>query len=127
MARILVADDDPAIAEFVRRVLSERGHQVAVAADGGEAARALDVGSYDLLLADIRMPVLDGIALALKTRNEHPATRIVLITGYAEEKARAQNLRALVAALVTKPLTRDELLDVVDDLLSPPEPPLPAA
>lgn len=117
MARVLIADDDPAIAEFMRRVVTGRGHTVTVTEDGAAAARAVDMAPYDLVLADIRMPVMDGIALALKVAETRPETKVVLITGYAQEKERTRGLEAIVARLLSKPLTPEELLAVVDDLL----------
>ena len=119
MGRVLVADDDPIVAEFIRRVVAGRGHQVALAADGAEAARALDLAPYDLMLADIRMPVLDGIALALQASQDHPDTKIVLITGFAAERDRARGLEKIVADIVAKPLTPEELGAVVDRHLPP--------
>lgn len=119
MGRVLVADDDPIVAEFIRRVAAGRGHRVTLAADGAEAARALDLAPYDLVLADIRMPVLDGISLALQASLEHPNIKIVLITGFAAERDRARGLEKIVAEVVAKPLTPDELGAVIDRHLPP--------
>lgn len=120
MARVLIAADDPAIAEFMRRVVAGRGHTVTVTPDGGAAARAVAMAPYDLVLADIRMPVMDGIALALEVAEVRPETQVVLITGYAEEKERSRGLEAIVARVLSKPLTPDDLLAVVDDLVGVP-------
>lgn len=117
MGRVLIAEDDPAIAEFMRRVVAGRGHAVTVTEDGGAAARAIDIAAYDLVLADIRMPVMDGIALALKVADARPATKVVLITGYAEEKDRSRGLEAIVARVLSKPLTPEDLLAVVDEFV----------
>ncbi len=119
MGRVLVADDEPAFAEFLRRVVAGRGHAVTMASDGAEAARALDLASYDLLLADIRMPVLDGITLALQVADAHPETKVVLITGHAEERDRARGLEAIVARVLSKPLMPEVVLSVVDELVPP--------
>lgn len=117
MGRVLIAEDDPAIAEFMRRIVETRGHAATVTEDGGAASRAIDIAPYDLVLADIRMPVMDGIALALKVTDTRPETKVVLITGYAEEEARSRGLEAIVARVLSKPLTPDELLAVVDELV----------
>jgi CheY-like chemotaxis protein len=70
--------------------LARLGHDVVAVADGAEAVTALATARYDVLIADIVMPVMDGIALALKASSDHPALKIVLVTGYAAELARAQ-------------------------------------
>src|SRR5262249_41641022 len=66
VAEILLAEDDEAVREFVSRALSYYGHQVTAVPDGGAALEALEKSPYDLMLTDIVMPGLDGIALALK-------------------------------------------------------------
>ncbi len=67
MARILVAEDDDVVRTFVVRALTHAGHVVTEAEDGGIAAEICEeqAGAFDLLLSDIKMPVMDGIALAL--------------------------------------------------------------
>ncbi|TVQ85145.1 MAG: response regulator [Micavibrio sp.] len=107
--RILVVDDEPDIREFVRRSLGHEGYEVAVAEDGYAALRQLDGGVFDLLLTDIVMPDLDGISLALKAARDFPKMKIIMMTGYAGERGRAHNLDALVADILGKPFTREEL------------------
>ena len=71
MGRILVVEDVAAVREFVRRALVHEGHDVSVAEDGSRALEELaESGPYDLLLTDIVMPGIDGIALALKGAKE---------------------------------------------------------
>ena len=79
MARILVAEDDQAVAAFVARALEYAGHEVTAVGDGAAALAALAGAKFDLLLTDIVMPGLDGIALALKATRDHPDLRILLI------------------------------------------------
>ncbi len=84
MARILVAEDEDSVREFLTRAFGHKGHEVTAVADGGQALEALPAQSFDLLLADIVMPRLDGVALALKVGKDFPALMIVLMTGYAD-------------------------------------------
>jgi two-component system cell cycle response regulator CpdR len=111
MARILVAEDEAALRGFIRRALAEAGHTVMVAADGAEALEALarEKGAVDLLLADIKMPVMDGIALALGAARDHPGVTILLMTGYAEQRERAHGLDALIHGVVAKPFMLAEI------------------
>ncbi len=120
MARILLAEDDQSVREFINRALVHRGHDVTTVNDGGEALEALEVDSFDLLLTDIVMPRVDGVALALKVSKDYPKMRIVLMTGYAAERDRAHNLDALVHEGVSKPFTLSEICDSIDAALGEP-------
>ena len=117
MSRILVADDEQDLALFCRRVLASLGHEVTIAANGAEAVRALSQDAYDLVLADIRMPVLDGIALALKMEHDYAGVALVLMTGFPEERKRARSFGDLVDHVLAKPFTKDELLAAVAPIL----------
>jgi CheY-like chemotaxis protein len=103
MARILIAEDEDAIRNLIARALLQDGHEVMTANDGGEALDVIERehGAFDLLLTDIRMPVMDGIALA----RDHPGITILLMTGYADQRERASNLTALIHDVITKPFT----------------------
>ncbi len=107
MARILVAEDEETIRCLVARALSLDGHEVVTANDGAAAldllARAPE--AFELLLTDIRMPVMDGIALALAAARDHPRLAILLMTGYADQRERAFGLEALIHDVVAKPFS----------------------
>jgi CheY-like chemotaxis protein len=118
MAKILVADDEEALRTFLSRALALRGHTVTAVADGSEALDALANDSFDLLLSDIVMPIMDGIALALKASRDYPRMTIIMMTGYVAEKKRAEDLNAFVHDIVSKPFTMDLICSVVDDALS---------
>ncbi len=121
MARILLADDEAAVREVVTRALQYHQHEVTAVADGTLALAALAQDShYDLLLTDIVMPMMDGIALALKVAKDYPAVRILMMTGFAAEKARAHNLNLLVHDVVSKPFTMDQICAKVDAALKKP-------
>lgn len=115
---ILVADDEPSVREFVERALNYAGFAVTAVADGNAALDALAKKQYDLLLADIVMPDLDGIALALKVAKDYPHTRILLMSGYANQRQRAHNLDFLAHDVVSKPFTLDEITRRVTAALS---------
>ena len=92
MARILIAEDEEALRSFIARALIQDGHTVTTANDGAEALDVLtrERGAFELLLTDIRMPVMDGIALALAAARDHPAVTIMLMTGFADQRAWAR-------------------------------------
>jgi len=84
---------------------------VTATADGGEALDELvkSGGQFDLLLTDIKMPVMDGIALALSVARDYPNLPIVLMTGYADQRERASGLESLVQSIIAKPFTLAEI------------------
>ena len=120
MARILVAEDEDPLRALVARAITDLGHTVVTAFDGADA---LDIvtrenGRFDLLLTDIRMPLMDGIALALSVARDHPQIIILLMTAYADQRERASNLEALIHDVVLKPFTLAELKTAVADALA---------
>ena len=119
MARILVAEDDPSVRAFVVSALTMKGHEVVAVVVGGLAAETMEAeeGKFDLLLSDIKMPVMDGIALALQVGSAFPEVTIVLMTGFADQRERAHGLEALVYDVIVKPFTLAELLAKVEDAL----------
>lgn len=119
MARVLIAEDDGAVREFVRRALVHGGHEVVTANDGLDALDVLGVDeNYDLLITDIVMPGMDGIALALKVAKEHPKTAILMMTGYAAERQRAHNLEELIHEVIAKPFSLKQICDAAEDAMS---------
>ena len=119
MARILIAEDEDAIRALVGRALNQDGHEVVLAADGGEALDVLasEGGRFDLLLTDIKMPVMDGIALALATARDHPEIVILLMTGFADQRERAHGLDALVHDVINKPFSVEQIKGAVREAL----------
>ena len=111
MSRILVVDDDDPLRVLVARGLSLDGHSSLTASDGAEALDILEAeqGRFDLLLTDIRMPLMDGIALALAAKQQFPELTIMLMTGYAEQRERAKSLESIVAEVMAKPFTIADL------------------
>lgn len=119
-ARILVAEDNPAVREFIVRSLTSVGYQVVAVADGEQALTQLGKERFDILMTDIVMPSLDGIALSLKAVRLFPDLRIVMISGYAQERMRAHNLDTLVHKIIAKPFSLEELCDAIKQALSMP-------
>lgn len=120
MPRILIADDEEAMRGLVARALMLDGHDTVTAEDGAEALDILsrDNGSFDLLLTDIKMPVMDGIALALASARDFPALTILLMTGYADQRERASGLDALIHDVVTKPFGMADIRKAVNEALA---------
>ena len=120
MARILIAEDEEALRALCARALATQGHDVKSAGDGSEALDLLarEQGCFDLLLTDIRMLIMDGIALALAAAREFPELTILLMTGYADQRERAHGLDAIIHDVIAKPFTVAALRDTVNEVLA---------
>ena len=116
-SRILIAEDDGAVQSFVARALKLRGHHITAVDDGLQALAALDTERFDLLLTDIVMPGMDGIALALKVARDYPDLPVLLMTGYSAERQRAHNLDELICRVLVKPFSLQKICDTVDEVL----------
>ena len=119
MARILLVDDEEPVRAFLKRGLEIDGHAVTTAIDGGDALDRLTErkGAFDLLLTDIRMPIMDGIALALAAKRDYPDMIILLMTGFADQRERAKGLQAIVADVLTKPFSLADVRGAVARVL----------
>ncbi|QOG18406.1 MULTISPECIES: response regulator [Bradyrhizobium] len=120
MPKILIADDEDSMRQLVARAIAMDGHEIVTAQDGAEALEILtrEDGAFDLLLTDIQMPVMDGIALALSAARDFPGLTILLMTGFADQRERASNLNALVHDVVTKPFSVADIRTAVADALA---------
>jgi two-component system, cell cycle response regulator CpdR len=111
MARILLADDETAARDLVRATLVADGHVVTSADDGAEALAKLTAapGTFDLLLSDIQMPVMDGLTLAQSAIAAHPNLRVVLMSGFADGFQKAEQLKPRLSAVLSKPVSPADL------------------
>lgn len=120
MSRVLIADDEEAMRMLVARAIAMDGHETVTAEDGAEALDILtrDNGAFDLLLTDIQMPVMDGVALALAAARDYPWLTILLMTGFADQRERASGLDAIVHDVITKPFAVADIRTAVADALA---------
>ncbi len=118
MAKILITEDEDSLRMFVARALRLDGHETHEAGDGAEGLEKLDGGEFDLLLSDIRMPVMDGIELAHQAANRFPGLKILLMTGYAEQRERADDLSTKIIDVVQKPFALPDIRRAVASALA---------
>jgi CheY-like chemotaxis protein len=120
MPRVLIADDEASMRSLVARAIAMDGHDVVTAEDGAEALEILtrEHGAFDLLLTDIQMPIMDGIALALSAARDFPGLTILLMTGFADQRERASNLNAIAHDVITKPFSVADIRTAVADALA---------
>ncbi|MEW6502564.1 MAG: response regulator [Chloroflexota bacterium] len=116
--KILVVDDDPAILRLCQRILERHGYEVNTATFAREALRLAEGTFYDLLITDIRMPVMDGFELASRFRQIHTEAAVILITGFGSVETSIQALRKGVDGLLVKPFeSSKELIETVHHVL----------
>lgn len=117
MARILAIDDEPDLLETERRILSRVGHEVVVAGGGAEGIAAIKAGRFDLVLTDLMMPRVDGLAVLEAAREFDPALPVVLVTAFATVERAVAAMRAGAADYVAKPFDSGTLRHVAERAL----------
>ena len=115
MAKILLTEDDDAVRAFVARALEMDGHKLVLAEDGEDGFDRLQEyeGEFDLMLTDIKMPFMDGIELAKTSAKHFPDLKILFMTGFADQRERADGLEDIVIDVVSKPFSLSEIRDAV--------------
>lgn len=108
--QVLVADDDISIRTLIAEVLRDDGFDVTTAANGEEAWEKFEKASHDIVLTDIRMPLLDGLELLQKIRTKSPMTRVLILTSFASVASSIQALKDGAFDYLIKPF---ESLDAV--------------
>lgn len=116
---ILIADDDPEFVESVKEILEQNGYNVFVACDGGQAISRVKENKIDVLILDMRMPVLCGYEVYLELQKLGCGVPTIIVTAYADiERERLDLLRALsVSGFLSKPFDPKELLAAVNVLI----------
>jgi CheY-like chemotaxis protein len=115
---ILVVDDDPDMVDTCSRILRRSGHECLTATNGRAALALLRSHGPDLVLADLRMPEMDGLALLTHARRVAPQTPVIIVTAYGSLETARQAREAGAAAYLTKPFTVGELQGVVAQTLA---------
>jgi len=108
-AKVLIADDDRSITEGLSAILRDEGYEVAVAVDGQKALDQLGAESFGVVLADLKMPKVDGLALLKELQQRAIPTECIIVTGQATVDSAVQAMREGAYDYVEKPLTADKL------------------
>jgi DNA-binding NtrC family response regulator len=113
-ARVLVVDDEDTIRNLLKSRLDREGFDVVTASNADEAERAFQKGGeFGVMITDLKMPGKDGFALMAWTKEKHPHTRVVVITGHGEKEAAVKALRTGASDYLEKPFDLDELSHAV--------------
>ena len=118
--RILIAEDDEAMRIFLENALSRAGHLVNALPNGESAASCSELGGYDILVTDVKMPGMDGIDLARLMLAESPDLRVMFVTGFATSALQATDLIARGARVLSKPFKLVDLVGQVESMIATP-------
>jgi two-component system OmpR family response regulator len=114
--RVLVVEDEPTVARFLRQALEEEGHAVDSAGDGNEAGNLAHINQYDLILLDVQLPGMDGLQLAAELRRTGMLAPILMLTSRDSTQDVVRGLNAGADDYLTKPFALEELLARVNAL-----------
>jgi DNA-binding NtrC family response regulator len=120
MVRILLADDDAATRDLVRRALEGDGHAVEITEDGAEALDRIRANAtgFEVLVTDVQMPAVNGIVLAEEALKLAPGLRVVLMSGYADALAGAARFKPARVGTLSKPFTLEQVRGAVRAILA---------
>src|SRR5260370_19576062 len=112
--RVLIIDDEKAHAEAVAESLARVGYECVIATSGKAGADKIEKEDFDVILTDLRMQDLDGLALLRKAKQDLPEAEVVLITGYGDVKTAVEAIKEGASNYLTKPVDMGELRAIVD-------------
>jgi len=115
--RLLVVDDAKDAQWLLSRALSFMGYDVGVAGNGLEAMTLFLTSSYDLLITDLQMPLMNGLELSRLVKEQYPKTPVILVTGFCDDKLFEKANMNCFDAVVPKPFSLDEIEKTVQRLL----------
>jgi two-component system NtrC family response regulator len=111
---ILVIDDESVICDACRLVLAEKGHRVELCLTGNDGLLAIEGGTFDLILLDVKLPDVDGMEILKSVRKKGPVPVVIVMTGYSTMSNALQAMKLGAADYLAKPFTDDELVEAVE-------------
>ena len=114
---ILIMEDEPSVANGVKMVLTEEGYAVDLAMTGQSALDSFFNNGFDLLVADLRLPDIDGFEVIKQVKAKRPETEVVVITGYSSVYSAVDAMKLGVYDYLPKPFTEDEIKRAVSGAL----------
>ncbi|MFP4056566.1 MAG: sigma-54-dependent transcriptional regulator [Candidatus Brocadiia bacterium] len=115
--RVLVVDDEEIICKYLQRALRSHGYEVSYCLSGESAMRELGKAPYSILVADIKMPGMDGIELLKQARERHPSVSVIIMTAHGSIESAVDAMKLGASDFLTKPFAPEEFCLVVDKVL----------
>ena len=116
--RIMVVDDDSALRMTLQEILMDEGRDVISAADGFQAIQMATEGEIALILMDIQMPGMNGVEAFLEIKEIRPDCVVAMMTGYAADSLAQQAIAEGAMAILQKPLSIEQLLEIVNEVVA---------
>ena len=113
--RVLLVDDEKIFVQSMVRILQRKGVQVATAGDGRQALQSLAQGEFDVVVLDIKMPQMDGLACLQALRQDDALTPVLILTGHTDLNGVTQALKGGNCEVLLKPCPVDTLLAAIED------------
>ncbi len=107
--KILIAEDEEITLKHLKYALEKEGHTVTGVANGLDALKKIEEEGFDILVADIKMPGMDGITLLSEVRDKYPAMEVIIITGFGSVESAVEAMKKGATDYITKPFNLDEL------------------
>jgi DNA-binding NtrC family response regulator len=114
---ILVMDDELSVAKGLELILTEEGYEVDLAMTGRDALETFGRKEFDLLVADLRLPDIDGMDVIRAVKEQRPQTGVVVITGYASVNSAVESMRLGAFDYLAKPFTEDQIKNSIGEAL----------
>ncbi|HEX7086517.1 MAG TPA: response regulator [Vicinamibacterales bacterium] len=108
--RVLIVDDEPSVRDVLSRTLSMAEYVVEATGDARSALDRLRLADFDLLIADLRMPGMDGLALIREARRLQPSLKVIIVTGYSSEQSAIEAVNLGVVGYLIKPFRVPQVL-----------------
>ena len=116
--RILIVDDEETVRTVLQRILEKAGYNVTTANDGGHAVDILDQEEHDIVLLDIKMPVMTGIEVLAKITAEWPDICVIMITAVIDAQTAVKAMKLGALDYITKPFDQDEVVQKIGDAIT---------
>lgn len=118
MPKLLIIEDDAAYCQMLQRFLKKSGYEAEACYNYEKAREKLETSSYDLVLSDLRLPGKDGLEILEELNQNHPQTRVVIMTGYAQVSSAVSAMKLGALDYISKPFTPEQMLEVLSKALS---------
>ncbi|MDO9027777.1 MAG: sigma-54 dependent transcriptional regulator [Candidatus Roizmanbacteria bacterium] len=115
--KILIAEDEEITLKHLAYALEKEGYEVTGATDGAIALKEIEKESFDILLADIKMPAMDGLTLLAKVKDKYPDIAVIIITGFGSIESAVNAMKKGASDYITKPFNIDELILKIKKIL----------
>lgn len=117
-ARVLLVDDEVAFTTNMEKILSRRGYEVRAVNDGESAVKAIEDEEFDVVVLDLRMPGMDGMAALKVMKRKRPLLEIIILTGHGSVESGVQGMNLGAFDYAMKPIQISELQEKIDDAFS---------